>query len=206
VSLWDRAGGAERNLLYDPGDPRGLSDTARHFIAGILRHLPALVALTCPSYNSYRRLQPHAWSSAFTAWGHDNREAAVRVASPFWGREQQTYNVELKAVDASANPYLALGGLIACGLDGIERRLDPGAPCERDPALLSEAEREQGGIRRLPTTMAGALDELERDETLMGSMQDCCTAPTWRSAAPRRRPFRPGTRSSSSAITSISSE
>jgi len=172
VSLWDRAGGAERNLLYDPGDPRGLSDTARHFIAGILRHLPALVALTCPSYNSYRRLQPHAWSSAFTAWGHDNREAAVRVASPFWGREQQTYNVELKAVDASANPYLALGGLIACGLDGIERRLDPGAPCERDPALLSEAEREQGGIRRLPTTMAGALDELERDETLMGSMQE----------------------------------
>jgi len=170
LSLWDRAG--QRNLLYDPADPRGLSDTARHFIAGMLRHLPALVALTCPSYNSYRRLQPHAWSSAFTAWGHDNREAAVRVASPFWGREEQTYNVELKAVDGSANPYIALGGLIACGLDGIERGLDPGAPCEHDPALLSEAERERDGIRRLPTTMTAALDELERDSVLMESMPD----------------------------------
>jgi len=170
LSLWDRA--RRRNLLYDAGDPRGLSDTARRFIAGILRHLQALVALTCPSYNSYRRLQPHAWSSAFTAWGHDNREAAVRVASPFWGREEQTYNVELKAVDGSANPYIALGGLIACGLDGIERELDPGAPCEHDPALLSAAERERDGIRRLPTTMAGALDELENDQTLMNSMPE----------------------------------
>ncbi len=175
LSLWDGAGDGAgdgaRNLLYDPRDPRGLSDTARHFIAGILRHLPALVALTCPSYNSYRRLQPHAWSSAYTAWGFDNREAAVRVASPFWGREEQTYNVELKSVDGSANPYIALGGLLACGLDGIERRLDPGEPCEHDPATLDEAERERNGIRRLPTTMAGALDELERDGVLMDSMR-----------------------------------
>ena len=170
LSLWDRAG--QHNLLYDHQDPRGLSDTARHFIGGVLRHLPGLVALTCPSYNSYRRLQPHAWSSAYTAWGFDNREAAVRVASPFWGREEQTYNVELKAVDGSANPYIALGGLIASGLDGIERRLDPGAPCEHDPALLSEAAREDNGIRRLPTTMTAALDELERDGALMDSMPD----------------------------------
>ncbi len=170
LSLWDREG--RRNLLYDRDDPRGLSDTARHFIAGALRHLPALVALTCPSYNSYRRLQPHAWSSAFTAWGFDNREAAVRVASPFWGREEQTYNVELKAVDGSANPYIALGGLIACGLDGVERKLDPGVPCEHDPALLDETERERHGIRRLPTTLTGALDELERDDVLTGSMRE----------------------------------
>jgi glutamine synthetase len=170
LSLWDREG--RRNLLYDQQDPRGLSDTARRFIGGFLRHLPGLVALTCPSYNSYRRLQPHAWSSAFTAWGFDNREAAVRVASPFWGREEQTYNVELKAVDGSANPYIALGGLIASGLDGIERQLDPGAPCEHDPALLSEAERAHNGIRRLPTTMTAALDELERDGALMDSMPD----------------------------------
>ena len=164
VSLWDKESG--RNLLYDAHDPRGLSDTGRHFVAGLVRHLPALVALTCPSYNSYRRLQPHAWSSAFTAWGFDNREAAVRVASPFWGREEQSYNVELKPVDASANPYIALGGLIASGLDGIERKLDPGAPCEHDPAELSEDERERNGIRRLPTSMTEGLDELERDPVL----------------------------------------
>jgi glutamine synthetase len=169
-SLWDRA--VNRNLLYDPQDPRRLSQLGRNFIAGVLDHLPALLALTCPSYNSYRRLQPHAWSSAYTAWGFDNREAAVRVVSPFWGREEQTYNLELKSSDASANPYLALGGLIACGLDGVARRLEPGAPSEHDPDRLSEAEREANHIRRLPTTMAGALDALEGDSALMSAMGD----------------------------------
>jgi len=169
-SLWDNESG--RNLLYDPQDARGLSQLGRYFVAGILAHLPALIALTCPSYNSYRRLQPHMWSSAYTAWGFDNREAAVRVVSPFWGREEQTYNLELKSVDGSSNPYTALGGLIAAGLDGIQRQLDPGAPSEHDPAKLSEAERERNHIRRLPTTMAGALDELEHDQLLMQAMGD----------------------------------
>jgi glutamine synthetase len=112
------------------------------------------------------------WSSAYTAWGFDNREAAVRVVSPFWGREEQTYNLELKSVDGSANPYIALGGLIAAGLDGIRQQLDPGAPCEHDPAKLSEAEREREHIRRLPTTMARALDELEHDQLLLEEMGD----------------------------------
>jgi glutamine synthetase len=169
-SLWDQESG--RNLLYDPQDPRGLSQDGRSFIAGILEHLPALVALTCPSYNSYRRLQPKAWSSAYTAWGFDNREAAVRIVSPFWGREEQSYHFELKTVDSSSNPYIALAGLIAAGLDGIKRHLDPGAPCEHDPARLSEREREQNRIRRLPTTMADALDELERSQLFMEAMGD----------------------------------
>src|SRR5713226_8610055 len=170
LSLWNTESG--RNLLYDPRSPRGLSQVGRYFIAGILDHLPALIALTCPSYNSYRRLQPHMWSSAYTAWGFDNREAAVRVVSPFWGREEQTYNLELKSVDASANPYIALGGLIAAGLDGIQRQFDPGAPVEHDPAKLSEEERESNHIRRLPTTMAGALDQLEHDQLLIEAMGD----------------------------------
>ncbi len=169
-SLWDTDG--QRNLLYDTHDPRGLSEMGRQFIAGVLDHLPALIALTCPSYNSYRRLQPKTWSAAYTAWGFDNREAAVRVASPFWGREEQTYNVELKSVDSSANPYIALGGLIAAGLDGIKRRLQPGQPCEHDPATLSEAERAENHIRRLPTSMHEALDNLAQDTLLAGAMGD----------------------------------
>ncbi|GAC1580579.1 MAG: glutamine synthetase family protein [Ktedonobacteraceae bacterium] len=169
-SLWDKEG--HHNLLYDPNDPRGLSEMGRQFIAGILDHLPALIALTCPSYNSYRRLQPHTWSSAYTAWGFDNREAAVRVASPFWGREEQTYNVELKSVDGSANPYIALGGLIAAGLDGINRQLQPGDPCEYDPAKLSEAERAAKHIRRLPVSMHEALDTLAQDTLLIDAMGD----------------------------------
>jgi glutamine synthetase len=96
----------------------------------------------------------------------------VRVASPYWGREEQSYNIELKPVDGSANPYIALGGLIACGLDGIEKQLVPGAPCENDPGALSEAECERNGIRRLPTSVVEALDELERDSVLYESMRE----------------------------------
>lgn len=169
-SLWDTAG--ETNLLYDPGADRCLSALGRQFIAGVAEHLPALVALTAPSYNSYRRLQPGAWASATTAWGFDNKEAALRVTSPFYRREEQSYNIEFKAADASANPYLALGALIASGLDGVSRELDPGEPSEHDPAALSPGELERGKVRPLPTSMGAALDELEKDECLLGSMGD----------------------------------
>ena len=168
-SLWDEAG---RSALYDPEADRGLSWTGRHFIAGVAEHLPALVALTAPSYNSYRRLQPSAWASNTTAWGFDNKEVALRVASPFYLREEATYNVEFKVSDGSANPYLSLGAMIASGLDGVERQLEPGAPCEHDPARLSAEELGRGKVRPLPTSMAGALDELERDRYLLDGMGD----------------------------------
>jgi glutamine synthetase len=164
LSVWDAAG--ERNLLHLREDAYGLSELGRHVVAGILDHLPAVVALTAPSYNSYRRLQPGAWSSAFTAWGFDNREAAVRVVSPFWGREEESANLEYKPCDPSANPYLALGAVILAALDGIDRRLDPGESCEHDPARLSERERTERGIRALPSSLAAALDELEKDDLL----------------------------------------
>ena len=166
-SLWDAQG---RSLLFDPAAERGLSAMGRHFVAGIVEHLPALAALTVPSYNSYRRLQPSAWASNTTAWGFDNKEVAVRIASPFHLREEASYNIEFKASDASANPYLSLGAMIACGLDGLERRLEPGEPCERDPTRMSEQERLRAKVRPLPTSMREALDELERDELLRDSL------------------------------------
>jgi glutamine synthetase len=169
-SLWDRAG--ERNLLYDRSADRGLSALGRQFIAGVAEHLPALVALSAPSYNSYRRLQPSSWASATTAWGFDNKEAALRVTSPFYNREEASYNIEFKTSDASANPYLSLGALIFCGLDGIERGLDPGEPSQRDPARLSPAELEAGKVRPLPTSMGAALEHLEGDDLLLGTMGD----------------------------------
>ena len=109
-SLWDSTG--RSNLLYDAEDRFSVSQVGYQFIAGVLAHLPGLLALTAPSYNSYQRLQPHFWSSAYTSWGPDNREAAVRVASGAWGRERATLNFELKASDPSNNPYLALGGIL----------------------------------------------------------------------------------------------
>lgn len=167
-SLWDPEG--ERNLLYDPAGPYALSDVGHHFIAGVLAHLPGLLALTTPSYNSFRRLQPHFWSSAYTAWGPDNREAAVRVASGHWGSEATSINLELKAADSSSNPYLALGGLIAAGLDGVRHELAPGDPALIDPGNYSDGEREARGIRRYPATQAEALAALEADPVLMEAL------------------------------------
>jgi glutamine synthetase len=167
-SLWDLEG--KKSLLYDKTAENGLSKIGRHFIAGIAEHLPALTALTVPSYNSYRRIAPGAWASATTAWGFDNKEAAIRVCSPFYQREEQSYNIEFKTSDASANPYLSLGALIAAGLDGIERELEPGEPSEHDPAHLSPEELAAGKVRPLPTSMSAALDELENDRFLVDSL------------------------------------
>ena len=138
-SVWDSEG--KSNLLYDPTDDYGLSKIGYHFVAGVLAHLPGLLALTAPSYNSYRRLQPHFWSSAFTCWGPDNREASVRIASGLWGREPESFNLEFKPSDPSNNPYLALGGLIAAALDGAARELDPGQVTLIDPANYSAKEQ-----------------------------------------------------------------
>lgn len=163
-SLWDDSG--EHNLFFDADDSAHLSPLGYHFIGGVLTHLPALLALTAPTVNSYRRLQPRFWSSAYTCYGPDNREAAVRIASPFWQREMASINLELKPCDPSCNPYLALGGLLAAGLDGITRELQPGTPLLEDPAGLSDDERRQRGINRLPQTLDVALNALQADEVL----------------------------------------
>ncbi|MFN8445584.1 MAG: glutamine synthetase family protein [Caldilineaceae bacterium] len=167
-SLWDSEG--KTNLLYDPHGEYSLSKLARHFIAGVLAHLPGLLALTTPSYNSFRRLQPHFWSSAYTVWGPDNREASVRVASGAWGSEATSINLELKASDSSNNPYLALGGLIAAGLDGVARQLDPGDAALIDPGNWSDAERQARNVQRYPTTQAEVLNALEADSVLTNAL------------------------------------
>jgi glutamine synthetase len=165
-SLWE----GDRNRFYDGSRDDGLSDLARRFLAGVLAHLPGLCGLTAPSFNSYHRIVPHYWAGAFTCWGYDNREAPVRVASSFRGAEEASTNAELKACDASCNPYLALGGLIAAGLDGIERELDPPDPVQVDPATIPEDELARRGIVRLPATQEEALDALAADELLTGSL------------------------------------
>jgi glutamine synthetase len=141
----------------------------------VLEHLPGLCGLTAPSFNSYRRIVPQYWAGAFVCWGHDNREAPVRVPSVFRGKEEASTNVELKAADASSNPWLAVGGLIAAGLDGLERGLEPPEPVEVDPATLLEEERSGLGIAALPTTQAEALDALAADGVLCGALGSVLT-------------------------------
>ena len=165
-SLWE----GERNRFHDGSAPDLLSSEALSFIAGVLEHLSGLCGLTAPSFNSYHRLVPQFWAGAFVCWGHDNREAPVRVASVFSGLEEASTNAELKACDASCNPYLALGGLIAAGLDGLERGLEPPDPVEVDPATIAEDERTRRGILRLPASQEEALDALATDPVLTGAL------------------------------------
>ncbi|SEL27043.1 glutamine synthetase family protein [Nonomuraea pusilla] len=152
LSLW-RGG---ENVFAAPGGARDA------FIAGLLAHLPALTALTCGSVNSFRRLAPRMWSSAYAVYGPDNREAAVRVCSPLG--ESGEPNLELKPSDSSANPYLSLGAVIHAGLDGIRRGLDPGEAVDVDP------DTRPGRYPRLPSSLEEALDALEADDVLMEAL------------------------------------
>jgi glutamine synthetase len=158
------------NRFYDANGEYSLSTLARQFMAGILDHLPALVALTCASVNSYRRLQPQMWASAYRAWGPDNREGALRVASPFKGHEAESTNVELKSSDSSANPYISLGGVMAAGLDGIQRQLTLPPPVTVDPHTLEEKQRTAIGADRLPTSLREAITNLKRDRLLLEAL------------------------------------
>ena len=139
-------------------------------MAGVLEHLPGLCGLTAPSFNSYQRIAPGTWSGAYGCWGYDNREAPVRVASPFRGAEEASTNVELKAADATCNPYLALGGLIAAGLDGIERGLSRRS--RSTSTRRRSSDREARGIVRCPRRQAEALDALAADDVLTGALGD----------------------------------
>jgi glutamine synthetase len=172
-SLWSES--KRTNLLYNPDKPSELSEFGRSFVAGVLEHLPALLALTCPSFVSYHRLKPHSWAGSTISWGYDNRECAVRVASPFRGREMESINLELKTCDGSNNPYLALAGVILAGLDGVARKLQPPAPAQHDPVLLSESERIACDIRPLPTSQLEALDALEADSILTKGLGELMT-------------------------------
>jgi glutamine synthetase len=163
ASLW--ADGA--NAFAD-GENRPLSDVGFWFLAGVLAHLPGLVALTCGTVNSYRRLAPQMWSGAFACYGPDNREAAVRICSPIGAAG--SVNLELKPVDSTGNPYLALGAFIYAGIDGIRRSLDAGEPLLVDPATLPPAERERLSVFRLPSSLGAALDALEADSYLMSAL------------------------------------
>jgi glutamine synthetase len=157
---------ASESAMGDARHPTGLSGVARGFVAGVLDHLPGLAAITVPSRNSYRRLQPHFWAGAFVVWGYDNREAAIRVTRGPAGATR----FELKTCDATSNPYLALGAVIAAGLDGVRRGLELPPDVAVDPGHYSEDERRRRGIEPLPRSLGEALEALAADKTLCDSL------------------------------------
>jgi glutamine synthetase len=169
LSLWDGRG---RNLFHGGRGPEGMTRQAESFTAGVLEALPALTAITAPSVASYQRLQPHRWSGPWAVWGRENREAALRFVTGMVGSRAEAANLELKSMDGSANPYLALGAVLAAGIDGLERELDLPEPVMEDPASIPVSRRRSMGIRQLPSSLGGAIRELERSKVLREAMGD----------------------------------
>ncbi|KAJ3261069.1 hypothetical protein HK104_006840, partial [Borealophlyctis nickersoniae] len=157
LSLW-RDGQSIYTLDSSPTLPTGpIGPITRHFMAGILHHLPALLSFTVPSVNSFKRLQPGCWAGAYQCWGFANKEAPLRA---------QKDNFEYKAMDGLANPYLALGALIAAGLNGLDSQMDLPDPVNVDPERLDAKTRTRLNIERLPEDFQTALYHLEDDEEL----------------------------------------
>jgi glutamine synthetase len=164
MSLLDLSG---RPIMHDATGPYGMSEVGGRFVAGILRHAAGLCALTAPSVISYLRLVPHRWSAAWTNVGFRDREACVRICPvlemPGTSVAGQ-FNIEFRAADATASPYLALGALVHAGLDGLLQEMPLPEVTTVDPQLLDERERARHGIARLPQSLEEALDALVADE------------------------------------------
>ncbi len=152
----------DTNAFFDPDASFQLSRIAMHFIAGLMHHARGYTAVTNPLVNSYKRLVPGYEAPAYIAWSEQNRSPLVRVPS----RRGRGTRVELRSPDPSCNPYLAFAVILAAGLDGIERRLEPPPPVNRNIYRMSVAERMEANIDSLPANLEEALDELERDEVI----------------------------------------
>jgi glutamine synthetase len=162
LSLWD----GDRNLFLDEDDPRGLglSQLAYHFLGGLMAHARAYSAVTAPTVNSYKRLKVGTtasgatWSPVWISYGYNNRTQMYRIPGP--GR------IEDRSVDGSCNPYLAATVILAAGLDGIERELDPGEANSENLYAVPGNELRQRGLDALPANLLEATFELEHDEVL----------------------------------------
>jgi len=158
ISLWNETG---RELFPAIDEETTISDTGRWFIGGILNRAAALTGLGCPTVNSYKRLLPGSWAPANTYWGIGNRSGMVRVPG-LGGRR----HIEVRSGDNSCQPFLYLTGLLAAGLDGIQRQVDPGPAFEGDVGQMTPAQIMAAGIGFLPRFLPEALDALEADPVI----------------------------------------
>jgi glutamine synthetase len=134
----------------------GLTSDGEAFAAGVLTHLPALMAVGAPGVVSYLRHVPSHWAGTYACWGLENREAALRMVTGSPGATASAANVEVKCFDLHANPYLVFAGVIAAGMAGLSSGAALPDPVDVDPAVLPEAELAARGIRRLPQSLREA--------------------------------------------------
>jgi glutamine synthetase len=155
-----------KNMFYGPDESHGLSNTGLSYIAGILAHAKALAAITNPSVNSYKRLVPGWEAPVYISWARYNRSALIRVPP---GRNMKT-RVEYRPTDGSCNFYLAFAGILASGLDGIRKKMEPPDPVEENVYEMSDKERTRNSIETLPGNLGEALDQLSKDKFLQDEL------------------------------------
>jgi glutamine synthetase len=167
VSLWQLDG--KRNLFYEPDDKYAeLSQSGRYFIGGILEHASSLSAIVAPTINSYHRLIPGFEAPVYMAWSRGNRSAVVRVPA-VEKNSAKSKRIEFRAPDPSANSYLAFSAIVAAGIDGISRKIEPGDPVNENIYRLSESRKRALRIRPLPSSLQEALVALKNDHMYLQS-------------------------------------
>lgn len=158
-SLWK----GEKNVFFDEAGYAGLSDMAKYYIGGLLRHSSALLALAAPTTNSYRRLVPGFEAPVNLAYSQRNRSAICRI--PIYSKSPRAKRIEFRAPDPSCNPYLCFAALLMAGLDGVQNRIDPGEPIDKDLYELPPEEATQ--IKQVPGSLGEVLDALEADHEFL---------------------------------------
>ncbi len=158
ISMSDNDG---KNVFEDLGDPLGLTEQARFFVGGLLKHARSLVAIGAPSINSYKRMYPGSFAPAQVCYGIGNRSTLIRVTE-----KRRGSRFEFRGADGTCNPYLLAAALVSAGLDGVREKLDPGEPLSSDAGILTDEEMKRQGIEWIPSTLDEAITELAGNEKL----------------------------------------
>ena len=165
VSLFE----GDRNAFFEAGAEYQLSQTGRHFIAGILTHAAEITAITNQWVNSYKRLIGGGEAPSYICWGHNNRSAMVRVPM-YKPNKGQSTRIELRAIDAACNPYLAYAAILAAGLKGLDEQYELPREAEDDVWSLTSRERKALGLEELPKSLNDAIAVAERSELLADTL------------------------------------
>ena len=153
----------EVNLFFDPKGYALLSQTAKYYIGGLLKHAEALCAICSPSTNSYKRLVPGFEAPVNLVYSARNRSAAVRI--PMYSDNPKAKRIEFRPPDATSNSYLCLSALLMAGLDGIVNKIDPGQPFDKDTYTLSAKEAKK--LKTVPGSLEQAINALEKDHKFL---------------------------------------
>jgi glutamine synthetase len=158
-----------QNAFYDPKKkPYQLSTIALHYIGGLLRHARGFLAITNPTVNSYKRLVPGYEAPTNVAWSERNRSPMIRIPA----KRGTGTRCEVRVPDPSCNPYLAFSVMLAAGLDGMDKKTDPGEPVNKNVFTMSQREKARLKIQELPSTLAEALDAMEKDPVVLEALGD----------------------------------